>query len=55
MDLGCYKRLVLSKRLDLSSGEQEAALEVGDLAKGIYTVQASFSGESVTKRIVVMR
>ena len=58
VSLGLYDisgRLVLSKRMDLASGEQEAALEVGNLARGIYTVRASSSGESVTKRIVVMR
>ena len=56
--LGLYDmsgRLVLSQRLELASGEQEAALEVGNLARGIYTVRATSSGVSVTKRIVVMR
>ena len=58
VSLGLYDisgRLVLYKQVDLSGGEQEAALEVGNLAKGIYTVQAASGGESATKRVVVMR
>ncbi len=58
VSLGLYDisgRLVLSQRMELASGEQETVLEVGNLAKGIYTVRASSGGESVTRRIVVMR
>jgi hypothetical protein len=58
VSLGLYDisgRLVLSQRMDLPTGEQEIALEVGNLAKGIYTVRASAGGESAIKRIVVMR
>jgi len=56
--LGLYDisgRMVLSKRLELAAGEQEIAVEAGDLARGIYTVRASSGGESAIKRIVVMR
>jgi hypothetical protein len=38
----------------LVTGEQETALEVGTLARGIYTVRATSNGERATKRIVVM-
>ncbi len=58
VSLGLYDisgRLVLSQRMELAGGEQETALEVGNLARGIYTVRASSGGESVTKRIMVMR
>lgn len=48
-------RLVLSKRVDLSTGEQETALEVSNLAKGIYTVQVEAGGLVQSKQFVVMR
>jgi len=58
MTLGLYDisgRLVLSKQMDLASGEQDTALDVGNLARGIYAVRVSCGGESAVKRIVVMR
>jgi hypothetical protein len=58
VSLGLYDisgRLVLSKRMDLASGEQDTTLEVGNLAKGVYTVQVESGGTVQSKRIVVMR
>jgi hypothetical protein len=48
-------RMVLSKQVTLSEGEQEAALDVTGLSKGVYTVQANCGGENATKRIVVSK
>ena len=48
-------RLVLSKRMDLPSGEQDIAVGLGKLARGIYTVQVESGGMSQSKRIVVLR
>jgi len=48
-------RLVLAKRYALPTGEQDIALSLGKLAKGVYTVQVESSGAVESKRIVVLR
>jgi len=46
-------RLVLSKRYSLPSGEQDIALGLGKLAKGVYCLSASDDTITVHKRIVI--
>jgi len=48
-------RLVLSRRMDLPSGEQDISVVLGKLAKGVYTVQIESGGEVRSKRIVISR
>jgi hypothetical protein len=48
-------RLVLAKRYAVSTGEQDIALGLSKMAKGVYTVQVEAGGVTESKRIVIAR
>jgi hypothetical protein len=47
--------MIFRKSQDFTGGIHETEFDVGNLAKGIYTVRASSNSVNVSKRIVVMR